>query len=68
MAAVAARSRRAPAQSDRRAVPGHLAIDDKRPYFEASPLSYVSAKNNGTAFLICWGDADDVVDTTIRNP
>jgi acetyl esterase/lipase len=41
---------------------GVSAVDDKRPYFEASPLSFVSARNNGTAFLISWGDADDVVD------
>ncbi|HUQ75912.1 MAG TPA: alpha/beta hydrolase [Burkholderiales bacterium] len=41
---------------------GVSAIDDKRPYFDASPLSYVSAKNNATSFLICWGDADDIVD------
>ena len=41
---------------------GVSAIDDKRAYFDASPLSYVTAKNNSTAFLICWGDADDIVD------
>jgi len=37
-------------------------IDDRRPCFEASPLSYVSAKNNATAFLVVWGTDDDVVD------
>ncbi|HEX9200471.1 MAG TPA: hypothetical protein VF865_12985 [Acidobacteriaceae bacterium] len=31
-------------------------------YFDASPLSYVSAKSNGTAFLLAWGTEDDVVD------
>lgn len=41
---------------------GVSAVDDKRPYFEASPLSFVSAKNNATAFQIVWGDADDIVD------
>jgi acetyl esterase/lipase len=41
---------------------GVSAIDDKRAYFDASPLSFVSAKNNATAFLICWGDADDIVE------
>ncbi len=41
---------------------GVSAIDDRRPYFEASPLSYVSAQNNGTAFLVAWGTADDIVD------
>src|SRR5262249_8812979 len=29
---------------------------------EASPLSYVSARANATAFLIVWGTDDDVVD------
>jgi acetyl esterase/lipase len=37
-------------------------IDDRRPGFDASPLSYVSARNNATAFLVVWGTEDDVVD------
>jgi acetyl esterase/lipase len=37
-------------------------IDDRRPYFEASPLSWVSARSNATAFLVVWGTEDDVVD------
>jgi acetyl esterase/lipase len=41
---------------------GASLIDDRRAYFDASPLSYVSAKNNGTAFLLAWGTEDDVVD------
>lgn len=41
---------------------GASLIDDRRPYFDASPISYVSAKNNSTAFLVAWGTADDVVD------
>jgi acetyl esterase/lipase len=41
---------------------GASLIDDRRIYFDASPLSYVSAKNNGTAFLLVWGTEDDVVD------
>jgi acetyl esterase/lipase len=41
---------------------GASLIDDRRIYFDASPLSYVSAKNNGTAFLLAWGTEDDVVD------
>ena len=41
---------------------GVSAIDDKRPYFDASPLSYVSAKNNTTSFLVVWGTRDDIVD------
>jgi acetyl esterase/lipase len=41
---------------------GASLLDDRRIYFDASPLSYVSAKNNGTAFLLAWGTEDDVVD------
>jgi acetyl esterase/lipase len=41
---------------------GVNAVDDKRPYFDASPLSYVSAKNNSTSFLVVWGTRDDIVD------
>ncbi|MSQ18373.1 MAG: alpha/beta hydrolase [Betaproteobacteria bacterium] len=41
---------------------GVSAIDDKRPYFEGSPMSYISGKNNGAAFLVVWGDTDDIVD------
>ena len=37
-------------------------IDDRRAYFEASPLSWVSARSNATAFLVVWGTDDDVVD------
>ena len=37
-------------------------VEDRRIYFDASPISYVSARNNGTAFLIAWGTADDIVD------
>src|SRR5437588_39376 len=31
---------------------GASLIDDRRIYFDASPLSYVSARNSGTAFLL----------------
>ena len=41
---------------------GASLLDDRRLYFDASPLSYVSAKNNATAFLVAWGTADDIVD------
>src|SRR6267154_134754 len=41
---------------------GASLIDDRRIYFDASPLSHVSSKSNGTAFLLAWGTEDDVVD------
>jgi len=41
---------------------GERLVNDRRPYFEASPLSHVSAKRKDTAFLVAWGTDDDVVD------
>lgn len=46
---------------------GASAIDDKRVYFDASPLSYVSAKNNSTSFLVVWGTVDDIVDKSTQS-
>ena len=36
--------------------------EDRKPYFEASPLSYVSTHRNDTAVMLAWGTDDDVVD------
>src|SRR5881392_2760938 len=41
--------------------------DDRRIYFDASPLSYVSARNSGTAFFLAWGTADDIVDPATQS-
>jgi len=41
---------------------GASLLDDRRVYFDASPISYVSARNNASAFLVVWGTEDDVVD------
>ena len=41
---------------------GAAPIDNRKVYFEASPLSYVTRDNNQTAFLIAYGTEDDVVD------
>ncbi|AWM29584.1 alpha/beta hydrolase [Sinorhizobium fredii] len=41
---------------------GERLVNDRRPYFDASPLSHVSAKRRDTAFLVAWGTGDDVVD------
>ena len=41
---------------------GKKLIDDRRPFFHASPLAHVSARRNKTAFLLAWGTEDDVVD------
>jgi acetyl esterase/lipase len=36
--------------------------DDREVYFQASPMSYVTRKNNKTAFLALYGMEDEVVD------
>jgi acetyl esterase/lipase len=35
---------------------------NRRLYFDASPLSYVTRDNNATAFMLSWGTEDDIVD------
>ena len=45
---------------------GASAVEDKRAYFDASPLSYVSNKNNSTSFLMVWGTRDDIVDAATQ--
>jgi acetyl esterase/lipase len=45
---------------------GSSLIEDRRPYFDASPLSYVSVDNNATAFLLAWGTEDDIVDHRLQ--
>ena len=37
-------------------------MDDRRIFFDASPLSYVTTGNNSTAFLLGYGTEDDIVD------
>jgi acetyl esterase/lipase len=46
---------------------GAAPIDDRRIYFDASPLSYVTRENNQTAFLIAYGTEDDVVDVATQS-
>jgi acetyl esterase/lipase len=41
---------------------GASPIDDRRIYFDASPLSYATSRKNAPAFLISWGRLDDIVD------
>lgn len=46
---------------------GAAPIDDRRLYFDASPLSYVTRDNNQTAFLIAYGTEDDVVEVATQS-
>lgn len=41
---------------------GTSPIEDRRVFFDASPLSYATARGNAPAFLLAWGTADDIVD------
>jgi acetyl esterase/lipase len=46
---------------------GKPLADDRRVYFEASPLSYVTRDANQTAFMLAWGTEDDVVDRATQS-
>ena len=41
---------------------GAAPMDDRRVFFDASPMSYVTMDNNSTAFLLAYGTEDDIVD------
>jgi acetyl esterase/lipase len=41
---------------------GVAPMQDRRRYFEASPISYATVDNNATAVFLSWGTEDDVVD------
>ena len=41
---------------------GKPPLDDRKLFFDASPLSYVTRANNQTAFFIAYGTEDDIVD------
>jgi len=41
---------------------GKAPLDDRKVYFDASPMSYVTRANNQTSFFLTWGTADDIVD------
>jgi acetyl esterase/lipase len=41
---------------------GRSPLDDRRIYFDASPLSYATVRPDAPAFLLVWGQEDDLVD------
>jgi acetyl esterase/lipase len=41
---------------------GVAPMDDRRIFFDASPMSYATTANNSTAFLLTYGTEDDIVD------
>jgi acetyl esterase/lipase len=42
-------------------------MQDRRRYFEASPLSHAIIDNNKTAVFLSWGTEDDVVDHRVQS-
>ncbi|WP_157984362.1 alpha/beta hydrolase [Undibacterium parvum] len=46
---------------------GTSLADNRRVYFDASPLSYVTRGNNQTAFFLAWGSKDDRVDSASQS-
>jgi acetyl esterase/lipase len=46
---------------------GAAPTENRRLYFDASPLSYATSDNNATAFLLSWGTEDDIVDRTTQS-
>jgi acetyl esterase/lipase len=41
--------------------------ENRRLYWEASPLSYATRDNNQTSFLLTWGTEDDIVDRATQS-
>jgi acetyl esterase/lipase len=46
---------------------GKPPMDDRKTYFEASPLSYATRANNQTSFFLTWGTADDIADPATQS-
>ena len=41
---------------------GKPLYEDRKVYFDASPLSHATTRGNSTAFYLAWGTEDDIVD------
>jgi acetyl esterase/lipase len=46
---------------------GHAPMQDRRAFFEASPLSYATTDRNQTRFLLIHGTHDDIVDPATQS-
>jgi acetyl esterase/lipase len=46
---------------------GALPMQDRKLYFEASPISYTTFPNNGVSVFLSWGTADDLVDSASQS-
>jgi acetyl esterase/lipase len=46
---------------------GKPPMDDRKVYFESSPMSYATRANNQTSFFLTWGTADDIADPATQS-
>ncbi len=46
---------------------GKSLLEDRRVYFDASPLSYVTTRPDAPAFYVVWGELDDVCDPATQS-
>ena len=42
-------------------------MQNKRIFYDASPLTYTTVDNKHTAFLVVWGTEDDIVNSTAQS-
>jgi acetyl esterase/lipase len=46
---------------------GKPPMEDRKLYFESSPISYATRPNNQTSFFLAWGTADDIADPATQS-
>ena len=46
---------------------GKPPMEDRKMYFESSPISYATRANNQTSFFLTWGTADDIADPATQS-
>jgi acetyl esterase/lipase len=46
---------------------GKPPAEDRKIYFDASPMSYATRANNQVSFLLTWGTADDIADPATQS-
>jgi len=46
---------------------GKPPMEDRKLYFESSPISYATRANNQTSFFLTWGTGDDIADPATQS-
>jgi hypothetical protein len=46
---------------------GKPLMEDRKLYFESSPISYATRANNQTSFFLAWGTADDIAEPATQS-